>query len=244
MRKRGFSLIEMLVGLAIFLFVFLAALEFFGLTRDLFLKIKNAEEEAQAAAAALDKIRIDLLRAGSGLIGPISQGTIEGIVADGNILLAYRLDEAFALGADISPGHREAVLAVAIPSSSGLRPGREICLSNENQSESRVVSACAGNTVVLSAPLEFPYPQDDSRLLLLEKTSIFLDESSRTLRRKVNASSPQPLMDDVASFECGCDPESKLARAGFVAADDQEKKYEIWVLPKNLALARNVYPAE
>jgi prepilin-type N-terminal cleavage/methylation domain-containing protein len=244
MDRRGFSLIEMLVGLTISCFVILAALECFGLTRDLFLKIKNAEEETQAAAVALDKIRIDLLRAGSGLVDPISQGTIEGAASDGNILLVYRLDEAFALGADILSGDSEAVLAAAITVSSGLRPGREICLSCENHSECRIISACAGNTVVLSAPLEFLYLQDDSRLLLLEKTTIYLDETSRTLRRKVNASSPQPLMDGVASFECGCDPESKLARAGFVPADNQEKKYEIWVLPKNLALARNVGPAE
>ena len=240
MKKRGFSVIEMLVSLAISLFVFLAALEFFGLTRDLFLKLKSAAEETQAAAAALDKIRIDLLRAGSGLVGPVSQGTVKGIIAGGNSLLIYRLEEAYPLGADISPGDREAVLGDA----AGLRPGREVCLAGEDRSELRVISACAGKTVILSAPLEFSYPQAEGRLLLLEKTTIFLDEPNGTVRRKVNASSPQPLLDDVVRFECGFDPESKLARAGFVLAGNQEKKYEVWVLPKNLGLARNHYPAE
>jgi len=244
MRGRGFSLIEMLVGLAISLFIFLAALEFFGLTRDLFLKIKSAEEEAQAAAAALDKIRIDLLRAGSGLVDPIRQGTVEGIVVDENSLHVYRLDETYALGADIAAGDSEAVLAAAISSSSGLRPAREICLTSENHSELRVVSACSGRTVVLSVPFECSYPQDEGRLLLLEKTTLFLDEPSVTLRRKVNASSPQPLLDAVVRFECSFEPESKLARAGFVLAANQEKKYELWILPKNLGLARNHDPAQ
>jgi len=244
MRRRGFSLIEMLAALAVSLFVFLAALEFFDLTRNLFLKLKNAVEEAQAAAAALDKIRIDLLRAGSGLVDPIRQGTVEGIIADGNSLLVYRLDEAFALGADISAGDSEAVLAATIPSSSGLRPGREICLSSENHSELRIISVCSGRTVIPSAPLDFFYPQDEGRLLLLEKTALFLDEPNNILRRKVNASSPQPLLDDVVRFECGLEPESKLARAGFVLAANQEKKYELWILPKNIRLARNPFPDE
>jgi hypothetical protein len=96
----------------------------------------------------------------------------------------------------------------------------------------------------MSAPFEFSYPQAEGRLLLLEKTTLFLDEPSGTLRRKVNASSPQPLLDDVLRFECGLGPESKLARAGFVLAANQEKKYELWILPKNLGLARNHFPAE
>lgn len=244
MRRRGFSLIEMLAALAVSLFVFLAALEFFDLTRNLFLKLKNAVEEAQAAAAALDKIRIDLLRAGSGLVDPIRQGTVEGIIADGNSLLVYRLDEAFALGADISAGDSQAVLAAMITSSSGLRPGREICLSSENHSELRSISACSGKTVVLTAPLDFSYLQEEGRLLLLEKIALFLDEPNNILRRKVNASSPQPLLDDVVRFECGLEPESKLARAGFVLAANQEKKYELWILPKNLGLSRNHDPAQ
>jgi hypothetical protein len=51
-------------------------------------------------------------------------------------------------------------------------------------------------------------------------------------------------MEDVLRFECGFEPESKLARAGIIPAGQQEKAYEVWVLPKNLRLARNVDPAE
>jgi len=244
MRRRGFSLIEMLAGLAVSLFVLLAALEFFGLTRDLFLKIKSAAEEAQAAAAALDKIRIDLLRAGSGLVDPLCHGTIEGVVAETNSLVVYRLDEAYTLGADISAGDREAILPAAIPSSSGLRPGREICLSTRNHSELRVINAAAGKTVLFSSPVDLSYPRDEGYLLLLEKIRLFLDGSSGTLRRKVNASTPQPLIEGVARFECSVDPESELARVGFVLTANQEKKYEFSILPKNLGLVRNFFPAE
>lgn len=244
MKKPGFSLIESLVGLSASLFVFLAALEFFSLSRDIFMKLKTAAEDAQATAAALDKIRFDLLQAGAGLVLPMNQGTVDGLMAEARSLLISSLADARELGQDVLPGETRVVVAAAIPSTSGFRPGREICLVTRNHSELHVISAVSSKTIFLSSPAELTYPQDDGRLLLLEKTRLFLEEPSGILRRKVNASSPQPLLEGVAEFHCSLDPESKLARIELVLASDQEKTYVLTLLPKNLGLARHRLPAE
>src|SRR4030042_3111598 len=87
MRTRGFSLLEILVVLSLSLLLFLAAFEFFGITRTLFFKLKDAEEDNLAVQAALDKLRIDLLRAGFGLELAVRAGVVEGIAAGGSLVI-------------------------------------------------------------------------------------------------------------------------------------------------------------
>src|SRR4030065_2958395 len=96
MRKRGCSLIELLLVLGRSLLVFLAAFEFFGITRSLFFKLKDAEENNLAIQAALDKLRIDLLRAGFGLEQAIRAGVVEGLSA-GSSLVILSLEAQYSL---------------------------------------------------------------------------------------------------------------------------------------------------
>jgi len=233
MRKQGFSAIEMLISMALSGLIFMAAAEFFGLTRNLFLKLKAAEEENQGAMAALDKMKIDILRAGAGLVEIVRAGTIPAIVDADNTLVIYRLDQAYSLGADLSAGDGQVVLK----SVSGLSPGQEVCFADDEKSEVRIITSLAGKTVVLSSPLEFSYLMDNGRLLALEKTTIFYDSGGRLIRRKVNTSSPQPLLEDVRAFECSYDTNSNLAHLSFTLNTGQEKKYEILVFPKNVGLS-------
>ena len=67
MRARGFSLLECLVGLALSLFVVCACLGFFMAAERSYFKLRDGEEAAQGALAAVDKMRVDVLRAGQGL---------------------------------------------------------------------------------------------------------------------------------------------------------------------------------
>lgn len=233
MKKRGFSAIELMISLGFSLFVLLAAAEFFSLTRSLFLKLKRAEEANQSALAALDKMKIDLLRAGFGLVGPVRQGTVEGLTADSGIMTIILVDESRLLREDVSAGETKVVLE----SGAGLSPGREVCLADDEKSELGLISAAAGDSIVLSEPLEHSYAGSAGRMLVLEKITLYRDERSGAIRRKVNSSSPQPLLDDVRLFACAYDPDRKIARIGFALEDDQEKKYEIAVFPKNLGLA-------
>jgi len=232
MKKKGFSLLEALIVLGLSLLVLLAAFEFFGITRSLFSKLKDAQEKNQAVQAALVKLRIDLLRAGFGLEGPLRGGAIEGIGITGTSLLILSRDEAFALSADAFSGERR----ISLEKVTGLNPGRRVCLAEEEKTEIHIIASLDGQTVVLSEPLEASYPAATAQLLLLEEISYFLDDRSGILRRKVNASPAQPLLDDTGLFVPVYRREDNLVRVILADKKNVERTYEISVFPKNLGL--------
>jgi hypothetical protein len=236
MKRKGFSAIEASLSLALFLMVLLAAFEFFGITRDLFFKLKNAQEENQTAMAALDKMRIDLLRAGAGLLEPVRQGVIEGIATEGHALVVTRSARTFSLVQDLPPGESR----ISLETTTDLGPGKGVCIFDGGKTEVKTVTSVEGKSIHLDTPLEGSYSKDETKLALLERTSLFLDDSKSCLRRKVNASSPQPLLDNALSFEFGYDGQGNLARVSFAVKSNlrkrKERKYELLVYPKNLSL--------
>ncbi len=235
MKKKGFSLLETMIALGLSLLVFLAAFEFFGITKSLFLKLKEVQETNQAVQAALTKLRIDLLRAGFGLEAPIRAGIINGIDIAGTSLSIVSLDEVFALSTDAFLGEQRILLERV----SGLNQGRRVCLVDAEKAEVHTIAALEGNSVVLAAPLEAPYPAAAAQMLLLEEVGYFLDERSGILRRKVNASSAQPLLDDAGLFIPIYEPEDNLVRVSLAVRAHQEKIYELSVFPKNLGLVKS-----
>jgi competence protein ComGF len=72
---------------------------------------------------------------------------------------------------------------------------------------------------------------------LLRRISIFFDDTKGVIRRRVNASPAQPLLEDVASFEIECNRDANLVRLDLALKADEEKKYETTVFPKNTAMA-------
>jgi prepilin-type N-terminal cleavage/methylation domain-containing protein len=232
MKRKGFSAIEISLSLALFLIILLAAFEFLGITRDFFFKLKNAQEETQAAMAALDKMKVDLLRAGAGLLRPVRWGEVEGIAIIDDALVISRSEKSYALLQDLSPGENRVVLETA----AGLSSGKEVCVFDDEKAEVKAISLVEGKTIFLTSALEASYLSSESQIALVEKTSLFLDEKNSCIRRKVNASSPQPLLDNVLSFEFAYEKEGNLARLSFILKDNQEKKYELFVYPKNMAL--------
>lgn len=234
MARKGFSLVETLIALGLSLLVVLATFEFLGITRSLFSKVKEAQENRMSVQAALLKLRIDLMQAGFGLNEPLRQGRIEGISVSGTSLLILSLDEAFALHADAFSGERR----ISLGNTSGLSPGRRVCLAEEDKAEVQTIDILDGATVVLSEPLEATYSAAAGRLLLLKEVGYFLDERSDMLRRKVNSSPAQPLLDFTGLFVPSYDREANLARVCLAGTANQERTYEFSVFPKNIGLAR------
>jgi hypothetical protein len=232
MKRNGFSAIEISLSLALFLIIILATFEFLGITRDFFFKLKNAQEETQAAMAALDKMKVDLLRAGAGLLRPVRWGEVEGIAIIDDALIISRREKSYALLQDLSQGENRVVLETA----AGLSSGKEVCVFDDEKAEVKAISLVEGKTIFLTSALEASYLSSESQIALVEKTSLFLDEKNSCIRRQVNASSPQPLLDNVLSFEFAYEKEGNLARLSFILKDNQEKKYELFVYPKNMAL--------
>jgi prepilin-type N-terminal cleavage/methylation domain-containing protein len=231
MRKKGFSLVELLLVLGLFLLVFLAAFEFFGITRNFFFKLKVAEEDNLAIQAALEKLRIDLLRAGFGLDLAIRAGAVEGIGTDGPLVILSQA-ALYALVADCSSGDRR----VTLEKTSGLSAGDKVCLADEEKAERRTIAALEGNTIVLSDALENSYATADTRFLLLEEVSYFLDERTSVLRRKVNLSPAQPLLDNAGLFEFEYFKEDNLVRLRLADKKNRERAYGLSIFPKNLGL--------
>jgi hypothetical protein len=81
----------------------------------------------------------------------------------------------------------------------------------------------ADTTVILVRRIFYPWPSGDG-----------------ILRRKVNAASAQPLMEEVTAFRCAYDKAANLVRVGIRPAADPENEYAVTIFPKNAALARAV----
>jgi len=172
--------VESLLSLLFFSLISLFCLEFFGFSRDIFLRIKSSQEAKWAVHSALDKIKIDLFQGGIGLGEPIALGMLEGI--------------------------------------------------------KEVIQSVQENIIQLSSALTYSYEKEATQVLLLQKTSIFFDAEKQMLRRKVNSSSPQPLLEEVSAVEWEIDRVRSLVKLGLSLITDPEKKYETSLLAKNSAL--------
>ena len=234
MKARGFTLTEVLVGLALSLFMVIAVFEFFGIARDLFGKLKGEEVNTQSAEAALDKIRIDLQKAGQGLVAPMRDATIAGVEINGQTLTIALAERTYLLGQDLLPGQNRVPLATM----SGLSAQREVCLVENGWGELHSVATVESAAIVLGEPLQSAFSRLGGQLHLIEKIAYFLDGPSGILRRKVNASPAQPLLEDVAAVDFQYDSSVNLAKAGLSLQNAKRRKYEISVFPKNIGLTR------
>lgn len=231
--EAGFSLIESLLSLSLFLIIFLSSLEFFGFTRNLFLKIKTKQETKEAALATLDKMRFDLLEAGLSLQQPISLGVLDGITESEDTLIIISKEKTFAPLGDLAAGQ----IIIQLNSTSKLKKGRKVCVFDSTRGEVKSISSVDKESIVLSSPLNFSSLKEETSVFLLREVSFFLDKNKHTLRRKVNTSSAQPLLEEVGLFDFHHEKATNLLRLSLSLTTNKEKVYETFVFPKNIALA-------
>jgi len=231
--KNGFSLIESLISLSLFLIIVLACFEFFGRTRNLFFKLKEKEEAREAVLAALDKMRTDLHLGGAGLFDPIQLGILEGISEDSGSLIILSKEKELSLCNDLAEGQTR----IQLESTSELKTGREICIFDSLNGEVLSISSVDEESIVLSSPLNFSFIKEKASIILVKKISLYLDEKKPTLRRKINSSPAQPLLEETAFFDFDWDKAANLVKLRLQLKTNKEKFYEISVFPKNAALA-------
>jgi len=236
--RRGFSLLESLISLTVFCIVILAGFESFGTARYVFFKLRDAQESRMAALAALERIRADILQAGLGLDAPLRLGLVEGIIADGDAGVFVSAETSVSISSGLSAGQA----AVFAPNLVDFAAGRSVCVCAGAKGETAVIQGADGAGVTLSSPLAFDYPAGETRLILLRRVSIYLDAKTAVLRRKINASSAQPLLEGTASFAFEFERASSLAAVRFRLEIDREKIHEISAVAKNLALANKKSP--
>ncbi len=233
MRKGGFSLIECLLGMALSLFVITTSLQFFGQAQKAFFRLKEREEAGQGALAALDKIRIDLLHAGQGLAGEMALGLVEAARATEDELRTTSLEKPLILTGTAHAGD----VRLQLVSTADIASGQEICFSDGSAGEVRTVAAVERGAVILREPLERDYSPDTAALSLLERVTDFLDVPAGILRRRLNAGSAQPLLENVAAAIWICDPGARLVRVRLELRVEGEHPHETTVFLKNPALA-------
>ncbi len=181
---------ESILALMLFLIVVLASLEFFGFTRNLFLKLKDKEETREAALLALDKIKTDLLAGGLGLLEPVELGLLEGITQNEGTLVILSKEKNLTPLDDLLEGQTR----IGLQSTSDVKKGRGICIFDRYKGEVKSISRVTKKSIILSSPLNFSFLKDKSQILLLKKISFFLDKDKQILRRKTNSSPAQPLV--------------------------------------------------
>lgn len=229
--RPAFSLLESLLALSLFFFAALAALEFLGAARTAFFKLKDAEEASLAAASALQKIRLDLAGAGRGLAA--AADAVPPLTLDSGVLEIASVEAEYGLAADVAPGDTD----IRLSTSAAWRPNREICLVERTRAELRTLAAADGAAAVLSDPAEGGYAAGPARVLLIERIAFFLDPDGRTLRRRVNATSAQPLLEDVRSAVFDYDPASNLVALDLAMDAPGVKTHGLFYFPKNVRLA-------
>jgi type II secretory pathway pseudopilin PulG len=233
MRQGGFTLIDCLIGMALSLLIVTSGVQFFGLTEKAFARLKEREEAGQAALAALDRMRIDLLHAGRGLVGEIGLGLVEAVRATGDDLRTVELGKALTPAAEPEAGDVRLLLS----STSDIAAGLEISFCRDGAGEVRTVTAVEAGAVVLDGPLERGYPAASSAVSLLESVTYFLDAPSRILRRRVNSGSAQPLLENAASAAWLYNPNASIVRVRLELNVEGVPAHETTVFLKNPALA-------
>ena len=232
-RRAGFSLIESLISLSVSLIIFISAFEFFGVSRNVFLSLNKQEKAEEAATFSLDKMRIDILKAGLGLIQPIQSGLLEGLMVTDSTLTTLCKDNEIPLSQDLVRGQTR----ISFGRSYRIKRGQQICVFDSQKGEVLSISSAKTKSIILASPLTESYSKEESNLILLRRISYFLDEKTNILRRKVNNSPSQPLLEEVAQFEFDHEASSNLVRLYLTLESNKEKSYEMSILPKNMALA-------
>ena len=231
--KKGFSLLEALISLFFFLLIIFFSLDCFVTVRSHFAILKEAEISNTAVYAALDRMRKDLYDAGLGLSEAIESQVLEGITDEFGMLVILSKGDDLAIEGALITGQ----LRIPTPDAPNVKKGQQIVIFNPFAGEVHSVITTDQDNIVLDFPLLSDYSQENTKMILLRKISLFLDETYGVLRRKVNASPAQPLLEDVARFAFEYSPEANLVRLDLSLKSHEEKKYETTVFPKNTAIS-------
>lgn len=231
--RKGFSLIESLISLTLCSILVLGSLEFFNLAKVHYFKLKEEHEIHEAVFAALNKMRIDFEEAGYGLLSPVQLGVCSGIIEEGGKITVLSREVNLILSQNLVSGQTR----IELPMTSDIKKNRKLCIHDSSRGEILTISSVDAQGIILSSPLSYAYSYQNSTLSLLKTTTYYLDEASKIIRRKVNTSSPQPLLDDTQSLDWSYDETTNLVQISLVLIDREDIRYEISILPKNLELA-------
>lgn len=231
----GFTLLESLIGMLIFFLVICGSLEFFGTSARVFSRLLGRQENRQAAWAALDRIRADVREAGSGLARAIRLGVLSGFEQADDRLTLVAAEASPALDTDAAAG----TMVLSVSGAAEEWAGRALCLCDRINGETAVISSAGDGRLTLAEPLRRGYRAAETSLAVLRKTGVYLDAGSNVLRRKIDASPAQPLLEDVQTLALSVDSAGGLVRARLSLISAPEEFYALQILARNTALGKS-----
>lgn len=237
----GFTLVECLIGLSLTLFILLSSIEIFNLTRRIFLKFETEKEISLAAANALEKIREDAEKAGRRLeidnvLSEAKPSDFYPIVSSDAHLFLFSQDEELFLESPAIEGQNYIRIKLNESLVEKVKKGKSLllCQQSERKLEIFSITNLTGNCIYLNARLGFDYLPENSTVSLLEKVDYFLDRKQKILRRRVNDTTAQPLLENTLDFSSRYSPDTNILSVRFIAGEKKEKSYELVIFPKNI----------
>jgi hypothetical protein len=211
--------------------ILVSSLGFFHFGRRVFLQLKAAEEERLAVMAALERIRLDVGRAGQGLVDPVKWGLLPGLeVSESSTLVEWR-ERSLVPTEGIPAGASR----IACEGTDDLAANRMVCLFDDEKGEVGTIAESGRDFIILSTPVRYAYDLAGCQLGVVASVKYFLQNG--TLRRQANGSSAQPLLEDVEEWEVK--PGTSPALVSFrLRLKGKERTHAISVLSKNIILAR------
>lgn len=226
-------MIESLICLFLFLLIILFSFDCFNAVRSHFFELKISEERSTAVYAALDRLKRDLQEAGWGLTEAARNAAVEAISEEGETLILLSKNECLSLNGNLVIGQTK----IEVKDARAVKRGHQVCIFDSFGGEVHSVASADKDTIILMSPLTGEYVQKDTDIVLLRKISLFLDNRNGVIRRKVNSSPAQPLLEGVILFDFEYKRDSNLVSAHFRLKIDEEKNYEVVVFPKNTAMS-------
>lgn len=230
--RQGFSLIEALLGLCLTLGILVSSLGFLNVGRKVFFKLKTAEEERLSVLAALEKIRIDVGRAGLGLVDPVRWGILTGLAGSGSVLTVESLERRLTLASDVAAGASR----IECSGTEDLAANRTVCIFDDEKGEVGILAGSGRGFIALESPVRNTYLREECRVAVVASARYSLQGG--TLRRQANNSSAQPLLDDVEAWEAvpGAAPGPPVISIR-IRLKGKERVYGLSILSKNIALS-------
>lgn len=232
----GFSLLECLISLSLSLLILVSALEVSVQARRVFVKLREAQEKELGLAVALEKMREDLEIAGAGIPKLLSGAGLSPIQLNGQTLAIFSADRKTRLLADISSGQGYLLVEVNAALSSILKKGRAIYLTDGNYGELTYITSVSGNLLAVSPALNTAFEAARTEVIVLEKIELYLDSKQKILRRRVNSTTGQPLLEGAEGFAVLYQAESNLASLTIsIESGGKAHECELVMYPKNLS---------
>jgi len=232
--ERGFSVLETLISLTIFFFIVLGTLECFLNARSHFLEMKHKHETNQAALSALDKIKTDVSRSGKGLLTLSQLEVLKSITCENNILCIKTNDLEFTSPSSLIQGQTR----IFFNDPRQLKKKQKLAFFDSQKGEVKEISSVGSQSCILSTSLSHSYEKDQAHIVLLREIRFYLDKKKDILRRKVNSSPAQPLLEKTSDFLCSYDEMTNLVQIRIIIKNKKEIEHDANIFPKNTALSR------